>query len=94
MNNKFMKSAQSELQMNDKSTAYVMINCKHGHESEVLEQLGNIKEATEAVQTFGSYDILSKIESSTVDHIRDIIAWKIRKIDKIHSTTTLVRINP
>jgi DNA-binding Lrp family transcriptional regulator len=94
MNNKFMKSEQSELQIDGKSTAYVMINCKHGYESEVLEKLGNIKEAKEVVQTFGSYDILAKIESLTVDRIRDIIAWKIRKMDKIHSTTTLVRINP
>jgi DNA-binding Lrp family transcriptional regulator len=88
-----MKSTQSELQIKNGSTAFVMINCKHGHENEIIEQLRDIKEATEILPTFGSYDIFAKIESSTVNHVRDIILRKIRKIENIYSTTILMRIN-
>jgi len=35
---------------------------------------------------------LSKIESSTVESLRETITWKIRKIDKIRSTLTLMGI--
>ena len=42
--------------------------------------------------TFGAYDILAKIESTTVDVLRETITWKIRKIDQIRSTLTLMGI--
>ena len=35
---------------------------------------------------------LAKIESSTVEVLREIITWKIRKIDQIRSTLTLMGI--
>jgi len=42
--------------------------------------------------TFGAYDILAKIESAQVEDLRETITWKIRKIDKIRSTLTLMGI--
>jgi len=42
--------------------------------------------------TFGAYDILAKVESEDVDKLRDTIAWKIRKLDRIRSTLTLMAI--
>jgi len=42
--------------------------------------------------TFGAYDILAKIESATVENLRETITWKIRKIDQIRSTLTLMGI--
>jgi len=35
---------------------------------------------------------LAKIESSTVEALRETITWKIRKIEKIRSTLTLMGI--
>ncbi len=42
--------------------------------------------------TFGAYDILAKIESPSVEALREVITWKIRKIEKIRSTLTLMGI--
>ncbi len=42
--------------------------------------------------TFGAYDILAKVESEQVEALRETITWKIRKIDKIRSTLTLMGI--
>jgi len=54
--------------------------------------LKELEGVTEVHGTFGAYDILSKIESSTVEALRETITWKIRKIDKIRSTLTLMGI--
>ena len=72
--------------------AYVLINCELGSEESIIEQLKNLDGVTEVNGTFGAYDILSKIESTTVESLRETITWKIRKIDKIRSTLTLMGI--
>ena len=74
------------------ATAYVLINCELGSEESIIEQLKTLDGVIEVHGTFGAYDILAKIESSTVEVLRDTITWKIRKIDKIRSTLTLMGI--
>nr|AIE99590.1 transcriptional regulator [uncultured marine thaumarchaeote KM3_115_A11] len=74
------------------ATAYVLINCELGSEEEIIKQLKELDGVTEVHGTFGAYDILSKIESSSVESLRETITWKIRKIDKIRSTLTLMGI--
>jgi len=74
------------------ATAYVLINCELGSEESIISQLKNLDGIIEVHGTFGAYDILAKIESSTVEALRETITWKIRKIDKIRSTLTLMGI--
>ena len=63
------------------ATAYVLINCELGSEELIIQQLKNIDDIMEVHGTFGAYDILAKIESSTIEILREIITWKIRKIE-------------
>jgi len=72
--------------------AYILINCEIGSEEEVITALKNIDSIKEVHGTFGAYDILAKIESPTVEALREIITWKIRKIAHIRSTLTLMGI--
>ncbi len=72
--------------------AYVLINCELGSEEAVINQLKSIEGVTEVHGTFGAYDILAKIESDRVEALRETITWKIRKIDNIRSTLTLMGI--
>lgn len=74
------------------ATAYVLINCELGSEESIISQLKAISGVKEVHGTFGAYDILAKIESPTVEALREIITWKIRKIEKIRSTLTLMGI--
>ena len=74
------------------ATAYVLINCELRSEEVIIQQLKNLDGVKEAHGTFGAYDILTKIESSTVETLRETITWKIRKIEKIRSTLTLMGI--
>ena len=74
------------------ATAYVLINCELGSEESIIQELKNLDGVIEVHGTFGAYDILAKIESLTVDVLRETITWKIRKIDQIRSTLTLMGI--
>ena len=74
------------------ATAYVLINCELGSEESIIQELKNLDSVIEVHGTFGAYDILAKIESPTVDVLRETITWKIRKIDQIRSTLTLMGI--
>ena len=75
------------------ATAYVLINCELGSEKSIIQELKNLEGVIEVHGTFGAYDILAKIESTTVDVLRETITWKIRKIDQIRSTLTLMGID-
>lgn len=74
------------------ATAYVLINCELGSEESIIQQLKGLDGVKEVHGTFGVYDILVKIESETVEKLRETITWKIRKIEKIRSTLTLMGI--
>ena len=74
------------------ATAYVLINCELGSEESIIQELKNLDGVIEVHGTVGAYDILAKIESTTVDALREVITWKIRKIDQIRSTPTLMGI--
>ena len=75
------------------ATAYILINCELGSEESIIQQLKSLDVVAEVHGTFGAYDILAKIESSTVEVLRETITWKIRKIDQIRSTLTLMGID-
>ncbi|NDB33554.1 MAG: Lrp/AsnC family transcriptional regulator [Nitrososphaeria archaeon] len=72
------------------TTAYVLINCEHGAEEAIYSQLKLISKIQETRSVFGAYDIVTKIEASSVSLIKDIIATKILGIDKIRSILTLM----
>ena len=74
-------------------TAFVLISCDLGTEDDVISELKKIEGVKEIFVAFGAYDILIKIESDNFEVLRDkIITWKIRKIDNIRSTLTLMGI--
>ena len=72
--------------------AYILINCEIGSEEKVISDLKTVSGVTEVHGTFGAYDILAKVESDQVETLRETITWKIRKIEKIRSTLTLMGI--
>jgi DNA-binding Lrp family transcriptional regulator len=73
-------------------TAYVLINCDLGSEEDVIDALKNVEDVKEIHGTFGAYDIIAKVDNSKMDTLRETITWKIRKIDRIRSTLTLMGI--
>jgi len=74
------------------TTAYVLINCKMGSEEQIIDELKNIESVKEIHGTFGAYDIVAKVESKSVQELRETITWQIRKLPNITSTITVMGI--
>ncbi|HXG73411.1 MAG: Lrp/AsnC ligand binding domain-containing protein [Candidatus Nitrosotenuis sp.] len=74
------------------ATAYILINCDLGAEGSVISQLKSLDAVKEVHGTFGAYDVLAKLSSEKTENIRETITWKIRKINQIRSTLTLMGI--
>jgi DNA-binding Lrp family transcriptional regulator len=72
------------------ATAFVLINAEIGSESEVLKGLKDIDEVKEAYMVYGVYDIIARIQTETMQELKDIISWKIRRLDKVRSTLTMI----
>jgi len=72
------------------ATAYVLINSDLGHEEQIIEELKHISEVKEIHGTFGVYDILTKVESDEPNTLSETITSKIRKIDRVRTTLTLM----
>ena len=70
--------------------AYVLINCEMGSEKSILEQLKTMDGIQNASVVYGAYDIIVKLASATDQELRETISNKIRKIEKIRSTLTLI----
>jgi len=74
------------------TTAYVLITCDLGYEEQVIEEMKHLSDVKEAHGTFGAYDILAKVESANVETLRETIMGKIREMDCVRSTLTLIGI--
>ncbi len=70
----------------------MLINCDNGSEEDVISHLKTIDGVIEVHGTFGAYDIIAEIESDNKKTLRDTVARKIRKIERIRSTLTLMTI--
>ena len=77
------------MSLSDLEKAYVLISCELGEETPICSQLLQIPNVQNCLITYGNYDIVAKIETSTHDELNSIISSKIRRLPKIRSTITL-----
>ena len=70
--------------------AYVLISCDLGFDAEIIHEIKQLEDVKEVHWVFGAYDILAKVESANVKNLRDVITWKIRKLNRVRSTLTLI----
>jgi len=70
--------------------AFVLINTEVGSESKVLQTLKKNSAVEEASMVFGVYDILAKIQASTINKLKETITLNVRQLDKVQSTITMI----
>jgi len=39
---------------------------------------------------YGVYDIIVIVETTTMQELKDVVGFKIRSLDKVHSTMTMI----
>lgn len=72
------------------STAFVLINAEIGSEEKILDELKKVEGVKEAYCAYGVYDIIVKIKADNMDKLKDIITWKVRKLNNVRSTLTML----
>ena len=72
------------------ATAFVLVNVEIGAEMEVLGDLRSIPEIKEAYRVYGVYDIIAIVEAPTMQELKDVVSFKVRSLDKVHSTMTMI----
>jgi DNA-binding Lrp family transcriptional regulator len=70
--------------------AFVLINAEIGSEDEVVTELRKIVNVKESYVVYGVYDIVAKVEADSMDKLKEIVTWKIRRLDKVRSTLTMI----
>ncbi len=76
-------------------TAYVLINSDLGSDQSIINELKQILDGESGIEydvqgVYGVYDIILKISSDSIGELRSIITHKIRKINKVQSTLTMM----
>jgi len=72
------------------ATAYVLINADLGHEAEIIKEMKMIEGISETYVVYGAYDIIGRIDAETMADLKDIISWKVRRIQWVRSTITMI----
>jgi len=70
--------------------AFVLINAEIGSEEEVLKSLKSVSGVQEAYIVYGVYDIVAKIKADSMEKLKDIVTWHIRRLNKVRSSLTMI----
>ena len=72
------------------STAFVLINTDLGEGTDVAEALKDIAEVKDVYGVYGVYDYVVRLEADTMQKLKDTITTKIRRLNHVRSTLTMI----
>ncbi|HID90660.1 TPA: Lrp/AsnC family transcriptional regulator [Candidatus Bathyarchaeota archaeon] len=70
--------------------AFILINGEIAAEEDVLRELRKIEQVKEAYVVYGVYDIIVRVEAKDMEELRSIVTQRIRRIDDVRTTLTMV----
>jgi DNA-binding Lrp family transcriptional regulator len=70
--------------------AYVLINTEPRHMEDVVATLEKLDSVEEIFPVYGVYDVVAKIRADSMDKLKEIVTWKVRSIDMVRSTITML----
>lgn len=70
--------------------AFVLINADLGAEEQLVKELKGIENVKEVYVVYGVYDIVAKVEADVMEKVKETITWKIRRLDRVRSTLTMI----
>ena len=80
----------SLLTMIEMATAFVLLNADLGAEKQIMAELKTIENVKEVYEVYGVYDIIAKVEADSIESVKEVIMRKIRKLDRVRSTLTML----
>jgi len=70
--------------------AFVLVNVEAGTDKEVLDNIKQVPEVKAAYMVYGVYDIIVMLESDSLERLREMVSKRIRQLDKVRSTMTMI----
>lgn len=70
--------------------AYILVGLDEPNEREVLEEFTSMKEVEEAHILFGEWDLILKIKIDSPEAVSNFVIEKVRMVDGVQLTSTLV----
>jgi DNA-binding Lrp family transcriptional regulator len=74
------------------ATAYILITCDSGDEGHIIRALSQTSGITECSVLDGPYNMIIKMDADDMDKLDEVVAGKLKQIDKISSMLTLKQI--
>jgi DNA-binding Lrp family transcriptional regulator len=72
------------------ATVYVLITVQTGSEEKVMTNMKLIPEVKEAHMVYGAYDIIARVETNDMEALKNVISWRIRRLEEIRNTITSI----
>jgi DNA-binding Lrp family transcriptional regulator len=73
--------------------AYILIKAAVGQEDHVLKKMIELSVTEEAHKVFGAYDIIAEVRGRDMETLVEIITEKVRKINGIEDTESILVID-
>jgi len=74
-------------------TAFVLINTETGSSiADVLKDLKKVEGVDEAFAVYGVYDIIARVRAESMDKLKEILTWRIRRVDNVRTTLTMIAV--
>ena len=70
--------------------AYVLINTEPKHMENVVSALEKLDAVIEIFPVYGVYDVVAKIQAETMEKLKDLVTWKVRSLNEVRSTITML----
>jgi DNA-binding Lrp family transcriptional regulator len=70
--------------------AYILFNVEAGSEEQVRQDVKNVVGVQEVFVSYGVYDLIVKVAAESVELLREIVTYRLRTIEKVRSTVTLI----
>lgn len=70
--------------------AFVLLNTELGQESKIIEALEGVEEINKIYSLYGIYDLIIEMEADTMDRVKEVVFNKVRRLDNVKSTITLL----
>ena len=72
------------------TSAFLLINSEFLFTEEVMNKLKEIPEIVDIYIVQGLYDIIAKVKLNTEEELKELVSERIRKVDKITGTITVI----
>jgi DNA-binding Lrp family transcriptional regulator len=72
------------------TSAFLFINAEPLFIEDVINKLKEVPEIVDVYKVQGIYDIIARVNSDTEEKFKELVSERIRRIDKITGTVTVI----